>query len=103
MTITTTSLAASAKFADMYLVEFGCKDSDIISLSSDSHGSRAHLRLNARTIRIVKQLVAQNGTGNWGNVSDVVVTTEVMDYTPEVKFMYDGSPFELVFSQQRAD
>tara|TARA_R110000824_G_scaffold131581_3_gene293713 strand:+ start:1065 stop:1379 length:315 start_codon:yes stop_codon:yes gene_type:complete len=101
MSTITTSLSITAQFAEMYLVAFECTDNDIVTMSSDTYSSGAHLRLNARTIKVVKQLVAQNGTGNWGNVTDVVVTTCDMDYTPKVKFNYDGFPFDLVFSHQR--
>ncbi len=101
MSTITTSLAITAQFAEMYLVAFECTNNDIVTMSSNTMSSYVHLRLNSRTIRVVGQLVAQNGTGNWGNVTDVVVTTCDSDYTPLVKFNYDGSPCELCFSHQR--
>ncbi len=94
MSILTTT-ATIEKFTTMYVDSYEAEQ-DFIS-ANVSMGLVFVFRLTKRTADIVRQLQAQNGTGNWGDVSNVEVTFNPGRLTPEVNFEMNGEKVCIEF------
>ena len=92
--------ATIEKFTTMYIDSYEAEQ-DFVSVNMATKGSAKGVafvfRLTQRTADIVRQLEAQNGTGNWGDVSAVKVNTNVGRMTPEVTFRMNGTWVLLEF------
>ena len=90
-----THTATIEKFTTMYIESYEAEQ-DFIS-ANVSTGLVLVFRLTQRTADIVRQLEAQNGTGNWGDVSNVEVTFNPGRLTPEVNFDMNGQKVCIEF------
>lgn len=92
--------ATIEKFTTMYIDSYEAEQ-DFVSVNMATTGAAKGVafvfRLTQRTADIVRQLESQNGTGNWGDVSAVKVTTNVGRMTPEVTFKMNGTWVLLEF------
>ena len=87
--------ATIEKFTTMYVESYEAEQ-DFVS-ANVSTGLVLVFRLTKRTGDIIRQLEAQNGTGNWGDVSNVEITYNPGRYTPEVNFEMNGQKVCLEF------
>ena len=92
--------ATIEKFSTMYVDSYEAEQ-DFVSVNMATTGAAKGVafvfRLTQRTADIVRQLEAQNGTGNWGDVSAVKVGTNEGRMTPEVTFRMNGTWVLLEF------
>lgn len=92
--------ATIEKFTTMYVDSYEAEQ-DFVSVKMATAGAAKGVafifRLTKRTADIIDQLQAQNGTGNWGDVSSVKVTHNPGRHTPEVVFQMNGTWVLLEF------
>jgi hypothetical protein len=96
--------ATIEKFTTMYVESYEAEQ-DFVSVKMATTGFAKGVafvfRLTKRTADIVSQLEAQNGTGNWGDVSAVKVTFNPGRLTPEVTFKMNETWVLLEFVLQK--